>query len=58
MKAADVLGLPGSQMLVAEVDRIVVEINPQHCEHQQYRWNSRPAGMSVIDADGTNARSA
>lgn len=56
MKAADVLALADSHLLTAEVDRLVIEIDPQHRKHQQYRWESRPAGLSITDADGTNAR--
>lgn len=57
MRAADVLALPDSLLLTAEVDRLVVEIDPQYRKHQQFRWDSRPAGLSVTDADGANARS-
>lgn len=57
MKAADLLALADSDLLTAEVDRLVVEIDPQHRKHQQYRWGSRPAGLSITDADGANARS-
>ncbi|MDN8102610.1 hypothetical protein [Burkholderia multivorans] len=57
MKAADVLALADSHLLTAEVDRLVVEIDPQHRKHQQYRWDSRPAGLSITDANGANARS-
>ncbi|MGF6575093.1 hypothetical protein ABH945_007222 [Paraburkholderia sp. GAS333] len=56
MKAADLLGLADSASLTAAVDRLVVEIDPQHRKHQQYRWDSRPAGLSIADADGSNAR--
>lgn len=56
MKAADVLGVADSHLLTAEVDRLVNEIDPQQRKHQQYRWESRPAGLSVTDADGTNVR--
>ncbi|KVO89015.1 hypothetical protein WL21_17160 [Burkholderia ubonensis] len=56
MKAADVLALADSHPLTAEVDRLVVEIDLQHRKHQQYRWESRPASLSITDADGTNAR--
>jgi hypothetical protein len=56
MKAADVLGLADSSLLTAAVDRLVAEIDPQHRKHQQYRWDSRPAGLSISDADGTNQR--
>lgn len=37
MKAADVLAVEDSHLLTAEVDRLVAEIDPQHCKHQQYR---------------------
>lgn len=56
MKAADVMGVADVHLLTAEVDRLVNEIDPQHRKHQQYRWDSRPAGLSVTDADGTNVR--
>lgn len=56
MKAADLLVLADSHLLTAAVDRLVVEIDPQHRKHQQYRWESRPAGLSITDADGTNSR--
>lgn len=56
MKAADLLGLPDSSLLAAAVDRLVVEIDPQYRKHQQYRWDSRPAGLSIADADGTTPR--
>ena len=56
LKAADLLGLPDSSLLTSAVDRLVVEIDPQHRKHQQWRWDSRPAGLSVADADGANQR--
>ena len=56
VKAADLLGLADSSLLTAAVDRLVVEIDPQHRKHQQYRWDSRPAGLSIADSDGTNQR--
>jgi hypothetical protein len=55
LKAADLLGLADSAALTAAVDRLVVEIDAQHRKHQQCRWDSRPAGLSITDADGTNA---
>lgn len=56
MKAAEVLAMADSHLLTAEVDRLVIEIDPQHRKHQQYRWESRPAGLSITDSSGTNAR--
>jgi hypothetical protein len=56
VKAADLLGLADSSLLTAGVDRLVVEIDPQYRKHQQCRWDSRPAGLSIVDADGTNPR--
>jgi hypothetical protein len=56
MKAADALGLADSNLLTAEVDRLVVEIDPEHYKHRQYRWESRPAGVSVTNPDGANVR--
>lgn len=56
MKAADVLELTDSNLLTAEVNRLVVEIDPQHRKHQQYRWESRPSGLSVTNPDGANVR--
>jgi hypothetical protein len=56
MKAADLLGLADAQLLAATVDRLVVEIDPQFRKRQQYRWESRPAGLSITDTDGTNIR--
>lgn len=56
MKAADVLDVADSHLLMAEVDRLVAEIDPQHPKHQQYRWESRPAGLSITNQDGANQR--
>lgn len=56
MKAAHLLGVADSELLTAEVDRLVAEIDPEHRKHQQYRWESRPAGLSVTNPDGANAR--
>ena len=56
MKAADLLGVVGSHLLTNEVDRLVRELDPQYLENQIFRWESRPAGLSVTNPDGTNAR--
>jgi hypothetical protein len=56
VKAAEMLGLADTSLLTAAVDRLVVEIDPQYRKHQQYRWDSRPAGLSITNADGTNVR--
>ncbi|KVV07444.1 hypothetical protein [Burkholderia ubonensis] len=58
MKTAEVLGLANSSLLTAAVDRLVHDVNPQHRKHQQYRWASRPAGLSITDADDKNVRTA
>jgi hypothetical protein len=49
MKAADLLGLADAPLLTAAVDRLVAGIDPQFRKHQQNRWNSHPAGLSVND---------
>lgn len=56
MKAADVLGVAESNLLTAEVDRLVADIDPQHRKHQQYRWGSSPAGLSITCQDGADPR--
>lgn len=55
-KAASALGVADSALLTAEVDRLVMEIDPEHRQHQQARWDSRPAALSVTNPDGTCPR--
>jgi hypothetical protein len=56
-KAASILGVADSNLLMAEIDRLVLEIDSEHSKHQQHRWQSKPAGLSVTVADGTECRS-
>lgn len=56
VKAAGILGVPAPDQLMQEVDRLVVEINPECRRHRQYRWESRPAGLALTDTDGRNHR--
>jgi len=56
-KAAAALGVGDSAILTAEVDRLVEEIDPEHRHHQQGRWDSRPAALTVTNPDGTCPRS-
>jgi len=44
--AEDLLEVPTSR-LRAEVDRLVLEIDPNAEENRKIRWASRPAGVSV-----------
>lgn len=56
IKAAEVLEVSELNLLTAEVDRLVAEIDPQHRKHQQYRWESRPAGLSITNQEGADPR--
>lgn len=56
-KAAGALGVSDSALLTAEVDRLVQEIDPEYRQHQQTRWDSRPAALSLTEPDGARPRS-
>lgn len=56
MKAADLIGVTNTEILTAEVDRLVAEIDPEYRKHRQYRWDSRPAGLFVTSRDNASGR--
>jgi hypothetical protein len=49
-KAAHLMGLEGSDGLEREIDRLVREIDPQYPTHLQFRFEARPAGLSINGA--------
>lgn len=44
--AAHLMGANNSH-LMRELDRLVCEIDPQYPKHRQYRFEARPAGLSL-----------
>ncbi|RQY14864.1 hypothetical protein DF117_27425 [Burkholderia stagnalis] len=44
--AVHLMGADNSH-LMRELDRLVREIDPQYPKHRQYRFEARPAGLSI-----------
>jgi hypothetical protein len=49
-KAAYFLEVEGAVELDREIDRLVRHIDPQYPKHLQYRFEARPAGLSINGA--------